>query len=453
MGDEHRSTDARWLLHPPTGSFSAPTIRELTDSFKDGVGSPVDCVRYSLERIQETDSLLQAWVFVDESRCTVAAEESARRYRESRPLSPIDGIPFGVKDIIDVAGWPTRYGSDFYENLPSSTAAWVRLLEQAGAIPLGKTASTPFACFDPAATKNPRRPSHTPGGSSSGSAAAVAAGQVPFALATQTGGSIIRPASYCGICGLKPTFNVVPTEGVFPVSPALDTMGWVARTPDDLALIQSAILGNSNLPLASTLHSPSPHFSFRFVVWNSMLDGLDEDQQVEDYRQIFNQIRRWGFEVVDRELPVDWHECLKHHRVLMARDLADVHDSLWASHQNCYPEGLASLVKEGQGLTSTRRQEAADFQANLIEIFQQSLSENEIGLSPSATGPAPEGHDSTGSPLMNSLWTLVGCPAVTLPLDRGNELPLGLQLTARHGSDSNALTAAMQLTAHSREVD
>lgn len=448
MSKQKRSTDASWSLVPPTDSDRLPAIHELTESFKNGTGSPVDCVRHCLDRIRKTDSTLHAWVSVDESRCTAAAEESARRYRESRPLSSIDGIPFGVKDIIDVAGWTTRCGSDFYESSPTSSAPWVKALELAGAIPLGKTVTTPFACFDPAATANPRRLSHTPGGSSSGSAAAVASGQIPFALATQTGGSIIRPAAYCGICGLKPTFNVVPREGVFPVSHALDTAGWFATTPQDLSLILSAILPNSHPALNLSTYS-----RLRFVVWSSMLEGLDDVRQADDYRQVFDQIQRWGYEVIERELPVDWHECVKHHRVLMARDLANVHQSLWTSQQNRYPEGLASLVREGQGITHQQRQEAADFQSQLIETFQQTLSADEIGLSPSATGPAPKGYGSTGSPLMNSLWTLVGCPAVTLPLSKGNELPLGLQLTARHGSDIGVLSTAALLTGKARAAE
>lgn len=441
MTDERPLTEARWSLRPQLDATPYHSIQTLTDSFKTGDSSPIACVQSCLERVRDVDASLGAWVFVDEGRSRAAAEASAKRYQGSKPLSPIDGIPFGVKDIIDVAGWPTRCGTDFYESIPTSTAPWVKRLEAAGAIPLGKTVTTPFACFDPAGTRNPRRVSHTPGGSSSGSAAAVAAGQVPFALATQTGGSIIRPAAFCGICGFKPTFDRVSTDGIFPVSSALDTAGWVTRTPEDLSAILSAIVPDSNRS-----HASSEMGRYKFVVWEAMLDALDDAQRIEAYRQVLDQMRSWGLEIRYRQLPVDWNECLQHHRVLMVRDLANAHESLWASHQDQYPRGLASLVEEGQGTTSQRRDEAAHFQAALAETFHHALSADEIGLSPSATGPAPPGLESTGSPLMNSLWTLVGCPAVTLPLFRPNEMPLGLQLTARHGCDGDLLSIARQLT-------
>ncbi len=446
MTDKGPSTDARWSLRPQLDAAPPPSIQALTDSFRAGDSSPIACVQNCLERVWDVDDSLRAWVFVDEDRSRAAAEASAKRYQEAKPLSPIDGIPFGVKDIIDVAGWPTRCGTHFYESIPTSTAPWVKRLEAAGAIPLGKTVTTPFACFDPAGTTNPRRVSHTPGGSSSGSAAAVAGGQVPFALATQTGGSIIRPAAFCGIYGFKPTFDRVSTDGIFPVSSALDTAGWFTRTPEDLSAIMSAII-----PDSSRNHAVPKNGRYKFVVWKTMLDALEDAPWIEGYRQIFDQIRSWGFEISYRQLPVDWRECLQHQRVLMVRDLANVHERLWASHRDQYPQGLASLVEEGQGTTSQLRDEAADFQTKLIEIFQQTLAKDEIGLSPSTTGPAPKGLESTGSPLMNSLWTLVGCPAITLPLVRRNEMPLGLQLTTRRGFDRDLLSVARQLTEKASE--
>ena len=417
-----------------------PSIDVLHQSFLEGVDSPVHLTRRCLERIKTLDKTTHAWVLVDPNRSLKAAESSAQRFLEQKPRSPVDGIPFGVKDIMDVAHWPTGCGSSFYQVTPKSTASLVARLEDAGAIPIGKTVTTPFACFDPAPTENPRVPGHTPGGSSSGSAAAVAGGHVPFALGSQTGGSVIRPAAYCGTCGFKPTFALFDTKGVFPVSGALDTLGWFSQSPSELLSIYDALL-----PKLASRSEQVPMPQPRFVVWQPLMEALDSAASREDYESTFRHLSDLGHEIVFRDLPLNWDECLHHHRTLMVHDLAIAHRDLWPRHQAEYPPGLAELVREGQTRSSTERQKAADFQKQVAAQMNDSLESAEIGLSPAAAGPAPRGLTSTGSPIMNSIWTLLGYPAVTLPMPGTRRLPLGLQLTATQGDDRRLLRVAERL--------
>ena len=416
------------------------SINVLHQSFLNGVDSPLHLTRRCLERIKTLDKTTHAWVLADPERSLKAAESSAQRFLEQKPRSPVDGIPFGVKDIIDVAHWPTACGSSFYQVTPKSTASLVARLEDAGAIPIGKTVTTPFACFDPASTENPRVPGHTPGGSSSGSAAAVAGGHVPFALGSQTGGSVIRPAAYCGTCGFKPTFALFDTKGVFPVSGALDTLGWFSQSPSDLLSIYDALL--PELAPSSEKVPTDPH---RFVVWQPLMEALDNVASRKAYESTFKRLSDSGHEIVFRDLPLNWDECLHHHRTLMVHDLAIAHRDLWPHHQAEYPPGLAELVREGQTRSATERQKANDFQKQVVAQMNDSLGISDIGLSPASAGPAPRGLASTGSPIMNSIWTLLGCPAVTLPLPGTARLPLGLQLTASQGDDRRLLRVADDL--------
>jgi Asp-tRNA(Asn)/Glu-tRNA(Gln) amidotransferase A subunit family amidase len=374
-------------------------------------------VKLCLDRIREMDPKIQAWVQV----------------APQPPLGdgPLSGIPFGAKDIMETRGLSTEYGSPIYKGrLGSTDAAIVTSLRQRGAILLGKTHTTAFAYRTPGPTHNPRNLEHTPGGSSSGSAAAVAAGMVPFALGTQTRGSILRPASYCGVTGFKPTYGLVPVEGVLPYAKSLDTIGFFAHTPTDMLMLWEAMGHSSGADETLTFGFADP------------MPEVDAEMATAIQKTI-DTLRRAG----NVMRPVDIAGLLKNLDAatndVAFYEGARFHEQRWKEY-GAKLQDLADLVEKGLKMPAEQYERALrtiqEGRSRIGELYKTT----QIILVPAATGAAPLGLSNTGDPRINAPWTGLGTPAVSIPLPVSG-LPLGLQLTAERGQDARVLRAAVRL--------
>jgi aspartyl-tRNA(Asn)/glutamyl-tRNA(Gln) amidotransferase subunit A len=424
------------------------TIAEAAPQLRAGSLRSLDLVEECLEQIDRFEAQTKAWVLVDADGAGRQARQLDDELRAGRWRGPLHGIPLGIKDIVDVAGWPTRAGSSWYCQMPASDATIVARLREAGAVLLGKTVNTEFACFDPSPTRNPWNPAHTPGGSSSGSAAAVARGMCLAAIGSQTGGSITRPATYCGVAGCKPTFGRVSRAGVLPVTERLDHPGPIARTALDLAIVLSAIAGPDPLD-ASTLGFPhlaaldtSPLERPPQIALARTVLPLADEEAVDATRRAVEVWRQAGTAVEEIDLPGKFDEVIAMHRRIMAREAADVHRTWFAEHRDRYGPKLTSLLEEGAALHDEQYRAAVEHQDGWQHACDELLAEYPVLVTPATTGPAPL-LDTTGNPAMNSPWSYSGLPTVSLPCELAqNGLPLGVQLIGPRRADLELLRTA-----------
>jgi len=351
---------------------------------------------------------------------------------------PLRGIAVGIKDIIDTADLPTEMGSHIYRGWrPRADAPVVMMLKQAGASVVGKTATTAFASRDPAATRNPRNPAHTPGGSSSGSAAAVAAGMIPLAVGTQTGGSVIRPASFCGVAAIKPSFRVLPTVGVKCYSWTLDTVGLFAAGVEDLALGLSAITNRPELLPGSAIERP------RIGIVTQDFAGAPESPSAEALRIAGIAVERAGASVRTLALPEISREAWRAHETVQE---FEAHQALaweYRTHYDAMPPLLRAKLDETKGILPADYDEARRIANRGRKALAKIFDDVDALLTFSAPGAAPKGLASTGDTRFNKLWTLMGVPCVNVPAhvaDGG--LPVGVQVIARFGNDAGALKVA-----------
>lgn len=377
-------------------------------------------------RIAEREPMVRAWAHL------APPPPDAGEPDGSLPLA---GIPVGVKDVYDTADMPTAYGSPIFAgHRPTEDAAAVRRLRAAGALVLGKTATTEFACFHPADTRNPLDPSRTPGGSSSGSAAAVADGMVPAAIGTQTAGSTIRPAAYCGIVGYKPSYGLIDTAGLKPLAPSLDTVGIFARSVEDAARVAAVLAGGGLLP--PSMAGAAPRFAlFRGPHWDAVS---------AETRQLFPGLPALLAPAPLREAfsPAVFAGLTAAQKTVMAREAAALFADLVASDAARISEAFLALCRDGAAIGDADYRAALALKAEALEALETAMEEDEILVMPAAPDEAPPIEAGTGDPICNRLWTLLGLPCLTLPLRRSGRLPLGLQLVAAPGRDASLLAAA-----------
>ncbi|HEX7000011.1 MAG TPA: amidase [Gammaproteobacteria bacterium] len=401
----------------------------------------LDVVEQCLERIGERDSSIHAWACMEPQR----ARERARALDAGPIAGPLHGVPLGVKDIIDTADLPTAYGSPIYAgHRPTADAACVAAARRAGAVVLGKTVTTEFAFLAPAATVNPRNFAHTPGGSSSGSAAAVADGMVPLAFGTQTGGSIVRPASYCGVVGYKPSYGTLPREGVKTFAESLDTVGALARTVADAGLLVGALAGRDDLVCPPRLDRAPRIGACRTHDWAALRPEMQErlDRAAET-------LARAGARVEWIELPGDFAGLGDAHAAIQAFEAA----RNLAPERRAHGARLSALLRrqleEGDAVTPERYTQAQALAAACRARLPDAFAGCDVLLAASATGAAPRGLESTGSPVMNRVWTLLHVPCVGVPAGTGpGELPLGVQVIGREGQDALTLACAEWIHRH-----
>ncbi len=429
------------------------TALEARDRLANGALDAIDLTRACLRRIAEREPLIRAWTTIDEPLALARAETLDAWRRSGHPVGPLHGLPIGLKDIIDTEDLPTENGNPLDVGRRPADDAWiVQRLRAAGAVILGKTVSTECAYLAPANTRNPHDPERTPGGSSSGSAAAVASGMVPLAIGTQTGGSVIRPASFCGVVGFKPSFGLIPRTGILRTSRRLDTVGVFARTLEDAALLADVLVGHdphdpdtapSAAPrlLATALAAPPVRPQLAFLpthAWREI-----EPDAAEGYAELVDAL---GDACDHFELPAPFAEGAAAHRSVM---LAEIAYNLRHYHQR----GAARLAAEtraaieaGRDITATEYLAALDWREVLYAGMEEIFTRYDAIVTPAAPGEAPRGLASTGSAAFNVLWSLTGVPAVTLPLLTGaNGLPIGVQLIGRRHDDARLLRTARWL--------
>ena len=385
--------------------------------------------------------MVQAWQFLDEAQALAQARARDRERSEGRALGPLHGVPVGVKDIIDTADMPTENGTVLHAGRrPARDAAVVALLRAAGAVILGKTVTTEFATYAAGRTRNPRDPTRTPGGSSSGSAAAVAAGMVPLAIGTQSNASIIRPAAFCGVVGFKPSYGLIPRDGILELSPSLDSVGVFARSLDDIALIAEALAG---LPFTATLNSELPSAPRLAFVKTPVWERCDEST-----REAFTTLgRALGTQCEEVALPGLTIEAWAWHKTIMEAEMAAQLDHEWTTGRDRLSPSLREQLARGREIRAFDYQQALAQVPHLHDALAALFTHFDAILTPATRGTAPP-LESTGDPAFGTLWTLTGLPALSLPLLRGADgLPLGMQLVGAHGDDARLLRTARWLEA------
>ena len=386
-----------------------------------------------LERIAEREDVVRAWVHLDAD----AALAQARERDAQAPSRPLHGVPVGVKDIVDTAGLPTERGSAIHAGRrPDRDAECVARLRAAGAVILGKTVTTEFAYFSPGPTRNPADPARTPGGSSSGSAAAVADGMVPVAIGSQTAGSVIRPAAFCGTLGLKPTRGLVDLTGVMALSANLDTLGWFARDPEDLALLGGVLA--DDWPAAPDGDDP-PAFALARTPW---WDRADADSQ-RAVTTAAERLAAAGARVREVDLPARFAGLPEAQEALMAFDMARTLAPEHEHHADELSEVLRAFLERGRGVDPAAAEGAVALGAECRALLAEHLATGETLVVPAVTGEAPPLEDgATGDPFFCRPWTLLGVPALSVPGATGaSGAPVGVQLVAPAGADAVLVAA------------
>ena len=430
------------MTHDPLEPLTVAAAAEL---LRGGKLTPLDLVEQCLRRIDAQEDRVRAWVLVDREGARRQAAEAGAEIARGNYRGPLHGIPLGIKDIMDVAGFPTRAGSTITSAAPvKQDSTVVARLRAAGAVILGKTVTTQFASFDPPATRNPWNLERTPGGSSSGSAAALACGMCLGAMGSQTGGSITRPASYCGVAGLKPTYGTALLEGVVPLAFHLDHPGPMARTAEDLALMLDA-LACKPYGLAPVEPDVPPTFGVAVGYFEEFCDSHVREVTTA----ALDKLRRAGANVVPIELPVDFHEAFRMHRRMMAVGAADYHRQWFPERRSEYGPWIASLLDEGLALPAIDYAQAFKFQEEFRETLWNLLGEYSQAsedmprlaalVMPATTTTAPLS-DSTGDPRFNSVWSLSHLPVASIPCGvAADGLPVALQFVGAPYFDMSLL--------------
>jgi Asp-tRNA(Asn)/Glu-tRNA(Gln) amidotransferase A subunit family amidase len=437
-------------LHLLSASEAARLIRE-------GIISSEQLVEACLARIREVDPQVQAWTFLDPEYALAQARALDELRLSGRAIGPLHGIPIGLKDIFDTADMPTECGSVLYAGrTPSRDATVTGMLRAAGAVIMGKTVTAEFAYFSPGKTRNPHNPEHTPGGSSSGSAAAVAANMVPLALGSQTNGSTIRPAAYCGIIGFKPTHGLISRHGALALSRTLDHVGLFANSVEDIALFAEQIVGydendldtrpRARIPFAEIAAAEPPLAPMFAFIKTPHWQSADEDTR-EGFAEIIDGL---GSQVEEVELFPSTADAWQCHQSIMSAEMAYNLEREWRSGGARLSEQLRAQIERG------REVRAADYLSavgriklvneTFIELFEQRY---DAILTPAAPSAAPKGLASTGDPSFCTLWTLCGMPALSLPLLQNSAgMPLGVQLVGPRYGDARLLRTARWLAQH-----
>ncbi len=432
-------------LHLLTAGEAARLIREGRITSKELVE---DC----LAQIEAREPAVQAWHYLDREHALAQAERADEAHKAGRPHGPLHGVPVGIKDVLDTCDMPTENGCALHAGrTPRRDAAAVALLREAGAIVLGKTVTTELAYYAPGKTRNPHDPARTPGGSSSGSAAAVAAGMVPLALGTQTNGSTIRPAAFCGVYGMKPTHGLVSRRNMLRLSRTLDHVGLFARTLEDLAILGEAVMRydaededmrpSAPPPLARTL-AEEPPVEPKLALVRTPVWGQAEPATQAAFAELAEAL---GDRAEPVELPEFFAEAWPAQKAIMEADMAhNLRREYEAGRERLSPV-MRETIERGRAVTAQDYLAAHDIARALAGEIEELAFAYDAILTPAAPGPAPVG-TATGSPAFSTLWTLAGVPALSLPLLEDEDgLPMGVQLVARRHDDARLLRTARWL--------
>lgn len=417
----------------------------------EGALSAEEWVRSLLSRIGQCEGSVRAWAQVDREGVLEAARAADRARAEGRPLGPLAGAPYGAKDIFDVKGLRREAGTPLYRgHVPGADAACIARLRSGGAVALGKTVTTPFANADPSVTRNPWDLSRSPGGSSSGSAAAVAAGMAPIALGTQTTGSTLRPAAFCGACALKPTYGRIPRSGIVKVSWTFDHVGLIARSAEDLARFLTVMSGPAagddgapDVPVPDFAAASAPRRPGRVLFLKEDFLPLADPEVAGRTMTAVSSLRAKGVEVEEGRLPMGQEAVHAAHAVVRAVDAACYHGEMFLENMDAYPPSTRKTVTAGFMVPAVHYVNALRLRSRFTRAMDRLHDRYELVVLPAFDRLPPPWEASTGSPAFFEALTLSGQPAVTLPLGRGEEgLPFGLQLGGRRFDEAGLLAAS-----------
>jgi len=415
-------------------ALTALSATQIVAGTTSGDFSVEEVVRAVLDRIEERDPLIRAWQTVNPEY----ALRQARVLDKRGHRGPLHGVPIGVKDVIDTAELPTRMGSPIYEaNQPGRDAKCVEIVRQADAVILGKTVTAEFAGTTATVTRNPHNIQHTAGGSSSGSAAAVADAMVPLAFGTQTGGSILRPASFCGVFGFKPSFDSYDLTGVWASAPSFDTLGLLARSIDDIELVHG-VLTKQEIETGRTVENPP-----RIGICRTHLWGLAEPDAAEVFEEISTRLSNSHAVLTEVVLPDGAEKLTEHRAVINARERALGLKKEWQEHREQLSEPMRRTCERGFAVKADEYRNAIQATQAYRALMPQLFSDIDVLLTPAVNGEAPLGHDYAGDPRFQEIWTMLHVPAISLPIHRGRRgLPIGVQLVGAPGHECLLLRTA-----------
>lgn len=436
--------------------LSELTAADAAARIEKGEITSVMLVEACLARIAERDDMVMAWEHLDPDYALAQARAADARRATDPATGPLHGVPVGIKDIIDTSDYPTENGTPAHAGRqPGDDAVLVSALRDAGAIILGKTVTTELAVLHPNKTRHPSNPEHTPGGSSSGSAAAVADHMVPVAVGTQTGGSVIRPASFCGVYGLKPTHGLISRTGVLMQAPPLDTIGVFGRSLEDVGLIADCLTAydprdtwmrpRSRTRLREVaLQDPPVDPVFAFVK-SPPWDEFAEDVTKDAFSELAEALGEHCDEV---DLPSAFDAGLAMQKIIHTADVAKFYGPILAKAPDVISKSLAERIVAGKDVSAVDYNTALDVREALYAGLEEVFERYDAILTPASPGPAPKGLETTGNPIFNALWTYLGVPCVTVPLLEADGMPFGVQLVGPRFDDARLLRNANWLTRH-----
>lgn len=429
------------------------SVFELSELLNEKKISSVELTKEFLNKIEITEQSVNAFALITHEKAFEQASESDKRRKEKKQsiYSNLEGIPYGLKDIFDTRNILTEAGSEIYKGrIPDSDAHVVKLLNYNGAVLLGKTITTEFADGHPPETKNPWDPSRTPGGSSTGSAVAVATRMLPYALGTQTVGSVLRPAAYNGIVGLKPTYGLISRTGVIPQSDSCDTVGILCRNVNDAGLILKSIVGYDPNDNKSSIEANS------FEINNNLNDSIpkigflskyfmeESDEQVKHSTlSALKSLSDQGAIIDELELKIDFKAGFQSHRIVQQSEMAQWHEPLYSKYANKYKPITLEYIKSGFSQKATEYIDALEFRNHMRKVFIDSFKSFDVLIMPTASGLPPKDLSRTGDTRFQSPWTFTGLPSIAIPAGLSeNRLPQSLQLVSAPFKEEKLLNAA-----------
>ena len=425
-------------------------VEKLVEKIKDAQISSVELCQIYIDRINKFEKDIKAWAHFDKKLLLEKAAEADEHRRLGKPLGPLHGIPVAVKDIVGTLDMPTECGTVIRKGKSySQNAEIIELLISAGAIVMGKTATAELAYLGPAKTTNPHDYSRTPGGSSSGSAASVASFMAPLSVGSQTGGSIIRPASYCGVVGYKPTYGLISRNGVLKTSEKLDHVGVFGRSVEDVALLAKTLIKKDKFDTASVHYSAEnmlnetkkgPLFEPKFIFYKTDYWKLVEKKSRESFEYFIKSFKK-NIEVFDT--PSYFKDIHKYHQIIYDTDLANNFSLYFKKYKKKLSKIMQDAIIRGNKHSAKDYAEAVDFMKRSYESYEEVFEDYHGVLSPSSPGVAPKSLKTTGTAEFNKVWSYLGTPCISLPLLQGeNNLPLGVQLIGAKYDDQRFLGVA-----------